>query len=118
MSPDAYVGLAGEVVRTIEPHTESDSAALLLQFLTCFGNAVGRGPHFRVEGDQHFTVLNIVLVGATAKSRKGTSSGRIREIFKVADGEWELNSCQNRSLVWGGANQRSPRPRYERSQRH
>jgi hypothetical protein len=89
MSADAYVGLAGEVVRTIEPHTESDSAALLLQFLTCFGNAVGRGPHFRVEGDQHFTVLNIVLVGATAKSRKGTSSGRIREIFKVADGEWE-----------------------------
>ena len=30
-----------------------------------------------------------MLVGATAKSRKGTSAGRIREIFKVADGEWE-----------------------------
>jgi hypothetical protein len=89
MSADAYVGLAGEVVRTIEPHTESGSAALLLQFLTCFGNAVGRGPHFRVEGDQHFTVLNIVLVGATAKSRKGRSAGRIRQIFKAADGEWE-----------------------------
>ena len=89
MSAEAYVGLPGEVVRTIEPHTESDSAALLLQFLTSFGNAVGRGPHYMVEGDQHFTVLNVVLVGATAKSRKGTSSGRIREIFRLADGEWE-----------------------------
>ena len=89
MPADAYIGLSGEVVRTLEPHTQSDPAALLLQFLASFGNAVGRGPHFKVEGDQHFTVLNLVLVGATAKSRKGTSSGRIRQIFKVADGEWE-----------------------------
>jgi hypothetical protein len=76
-------------VGTIEPHTESDPIAILLQYLTFFGNAVGRGPHFRVEGDQHFTVLNAVLVGETAKSRKGTSTGRVREIFKVADDEWE-----------------------------
>ena len=42
-----------------------------------------------VEGDRHFAVLDLVLVGATAKSRKGTSAGRIRQIFKAADGEWE-----------------------------
>jgi hypothetical protein len=86
---EAYVGLSGEVVRTIEPHSEADPAALLLQFLTFFGNAVGRGPHYEVEGDRHFTVLDIVLVGATAKSRKGTSVGRIRQVFRAADGEWE-----------------------------
>jgi hypothetical protein len=89
MASNAYFGLAGEVVGTIEPHTESDPIAILLQYLTFFGNAVGRGPHFRIEGDQHFTVLNAVLVGETAKSRKGTSTGRVREIFKVADDEWE-----------------------------
>ena len=89
MPADAYIGLSGEVVRTIEPHTEADPAALLLQFLTFFGNAVGRGPHYEVEGDRHFTVLDIVLVGATAKSRKGTSVGRIRQVFRAADGEWE-----------------------------
>jgi hypothetical protein len=89
MPADAYIGLSGKVVRTIEPHTEADPAALLLQFLTFFGNAVGRVPHFQVEGDRHFTVLDIVLVGATAKSRKGTSAGRIRQVFRAADGEWE-----------------------------
>ena len=82
-------GSPGEVVRTIEPHTESDAVALLLQFMASFGSAVGRGPHYLVEGDRHFTILNAVLVGTTAKSRKGTSAGRIRQIFKAADGEWE-----------------------------
>jgi hypothetical protein len=89
MPADAYIGLSGEVVRTIEPHTESDAVALLLQFLASFGSAVGRGPHFQVEGDRHFTLLDIVLVGETAKSRKGTSAGRIRQLFKGADGKWE-----------------------------
>jgi hypothetical protein len=89
MGCDAYFGLAGEVVRAIEPHTEADPIAILIQYLAFFGNAVGRGPHFRVEGDRHFAVLNVVLVGQTAKSRKGTSAGRVREIFKVADEEWE-----------------------------
>ena len=89
MPAEAYVGLPGEVVRTLEPHTESDPVALLLQFLASFGSAVGRGPHYLVEGDRHFTILNAVLAGETAKSRKGTSAGRIRQIFRLADGEWE-----------------------------
>ena len=59
MPADAYIGLSGEVVRTVEPHTESDPAALLLQFLAFFGNAIGRGPHFKVEGDLHFTALDV-----------------------------------------------------------
>jgi hypothetical protein len=95
MASDGYVGLAGEVVRAIEPNTEADPVAILIQYLAFFGNAVGRGPHFRVEGDQHFTVLNAVLVGETAKSRKGTSAGRVREIFKIADGEWEAHCIKS-----------------------
>jgi hypothetical protein len=89
MPADAYMGFPGEVMRTLEPHTESDPVALLLQFLAFFGNAVGRGLYYMVEGDQHFTLLNLVLVGETAKSRKGTSAGRIRQLFKGADGKWE-----------------------------
>ncbi len=30
MPADAYIGLSGDVMRTIEPHTESDPVALLL----------------------------------------------------------------------------------------
>jgi hypothetical protein len=54
MAPDANHGVVGDVVRTIEPHTESDPAALLIQFLVATGNAIGRGPFYRIEGDLHF----------------------------------------------------------------
>jgi hypothetical protein len=39
-------GLAGK--SPASSRTESDPAALLLQYLTSFGNAVGRGPHYQI----------------------------------------------------------------------
>jgi hypothetical protein len=62
--------LAGEIVHTIEPHSESDPAALLLQLLVAFGSVVGRGPHFKAESDRHGLNLFTVLVGETSKARK------------------------------------------------
>jgi Protein of unknown function (DUF3987) len=88
MGPAAFHGLAGEVVARILPDTESDPAALLLQYLVSFGNAAGRGPYYQIEHDRHFANLFTVLVGQTSKSRKGTSAGRIRAIFNIADPEW------------------------------
>ena len=88
LAPAAFHGLAGEVVARILPDTESDPVALLLQFLVSFGNAVGRQPYYLIEQDRHFTNLFTVLVGQTSKSRKGTSAGRIRALFKIADPEW------------------------------
>ena len=90
----ALHGLAGDVVTSLAPHTESDPAALLLQFLVSFGNAIGRGPYYQVESDKHFTNLFVVLVGQSSKSRKGTSAGRIRAIMDVADREWALHCAQ------------------------
>jgi hypothetical protein len=84
----AYHGLAGEVVTTISPHTESDPVALLLQYLISFGNAMGRKSYYQIESDRHYTNLFAVVVGQSSKSRKGTSAGRIRRIFQIADPEW------------------------------
>jgi hypothetical protein len=84
----AFPGIAGEFVATLMPHTEADPAALLFQFLTGFGNIIGAGPHYLVEGDQHWARLFIVLVGATAKGRKGTSMGRVRALFRLVDEDW------------------------------
>jgi len=84
----AFHGLAGEVVRTIEPHSEADPVALLLQLLALAGNEIGRAPYFQVESDQHHTNLFAVLVGDSSKARKGTSMGRIRAVVKVADETW------------------------------
>ena len=73
LSEDAFHGLAGDVVRTLEPHTEADPAALLLQFLVAVGSVIDRGPHFRAEADRHALNLFVVLVGETSKARKGSS---------------------------------------------
>lgn len=87
--PAALYGLAGEVVTTLSPHTESDPVAILLQLLAMVGNATGRGPHYRVEGDRHYLNLFALLVGETARARKGTSFGRVRQIMAPADSDWE-----------------------------
>jgi hypothetical protein len=91
LKPEAMHGLAGEIVRAIEPHTESDPVALLVQTLTFFGNAVGRGPYFMAESDWHYPNLFTVLVGQSGRSRKGTSAGRILDLMGRADPEWAPN---------------------------
>ena len=77
----AYHGLLGDTVRAIEPHTEADPAALLVQLLLAVGNAVGRGPHFVAEADRHSLNQYVVLVGETSKGRKGTSWGYIPRLL-------------------------------------
>ena len=87
----AFHGLAGEVVHTIEPHSEADPVAILLQTLTFAGNVIGRFPYYRVESDQHHSNLFAVLVGASSKARKGTSMGRVRNVIKIADESWHAD---------------------------
>lgn len=87
---EALHGLAGDFVRLVEPHTESHPAALLLQFLAAFGNAVGAGPHFDVERTAHRGNLFVCIVGDTAKARKGTSLGWVEHVMREAAPEWAL----------------------------
>jgi hypothetical protein len=63
----AYHGIAGDIARTILPHTEADPIALLIQTLTMAGNVIGRLPNYRVESDHHRANLFAVLVGDSAK---------------------------------------------------
>jgi hypothetical protein len=97
--------LAGDVVKAIEPETEADPAALLIQFLVTFGNVIGRNAAFRVESDDHRMNLFAVLVGQSSKSRKGTSWGRIRDMFRELDPAWADNRIvgglsSGEGLVW------------------
>ena len=88
MDQAAYQGLAGEVVRTIEPHTEADPVAILIQFLTSVGNLIGRCPYYQVESDYHRTNLFCVMVGQSSKARKGTSAGRVHAVVQLVDEQW------------------------------
>lgn len=87
-SKEAFHGLAGDYVRRIEPHTESDLAAILLQILVAVGNVVGRTGHFLVEADKHYLNLFAVLAGETSRSRKGTSWGHARSAIERVDPTW------------------------------
>jgi len=84
----ALYGLPGEIVRTIEPETESDPAALLLSFLVAFGSLAGPGPHALANGAQHPARLFGVVVGETAKARKGGSLAQIKRIMEHVDEEF------------------------------
>ncbi len=100
-----FHGLAGEIVRTIEPHTEADSAALLIQALAAYGSVLGKGAYFEVEADRHHANIFAVLVGETSKGRKGTSWGHIKRIFRTIAPDWEEERVQaglssGEGLMW------------------
>lgn len=86
IAKEAFHGVIGDIVSTIEPHSEADPAAIMLQAIAMAGHLIGAGPHFKVEGTKHSTNEYVVLVGTTGKGRKGTSWGRVREIGEAAVG--------------------------------
>src|ERR1700689_1518232 len=109
LDPAALYGLPGDVVRAIAPHTEADPVAILAQFMGAAGNAIGRGPHYRVEGDRHGANLFGVLVGVTAKGRKGTSWGGGRQVREIADPSWTAERIQSglssgEGVIWAVRN--------------
>jgi hypothetical protein len=88
LSEDALYGVAGHAVRTLAPHSEAHPAAILLQLLAAFGNAVGPGPHCMVDAIRHGLNLFVVLVGDSSKARKGTSWSQIARLFSEVDNPW------------------------------
>jgi hypothetical protein len=88
LGEDAYIGLAGKFVLKVMPETEADPAALLFQFLTSFGNCIGTNAYYLHERTRHHAREFVLIVGRSAKARKGTSWNIVREIFKLADGNW------------------------------
>jgi hypothetical protein len=94
----ALCGLAGQVVRTITPHTEADPVAILLQFLAAFGNLLGPGPHCMVESTRHRLNLFVILVGESSKARKGTSWNHIARLVSEIDQPWLTHRVTNARL--------------------
>jgi hypothetical protein len=88
LDPAAFHGIAGRVVKTLEPHTEADPVALLLTFLTAAGSILGLGPHAIADAASHPARLNVVLVGQTSRARKGTAWAQIRNLLALVDPSW------------------------------
>src|SRR5262245_37756919 len=97
LAEEALHGLAGDIVKAIDPYTEADKVAVLVTLLTMFGNCVNASAHFLVEYTKHFVRLFVALVGRTAKGRKGQSLSTLRYIFEQLDPDWSSNR-----VVFGG----------------
>jgi hypothetical protein len=102
---EAFHGIAGELVDLIDPATEADPVAVLVQFLGGFGNLIGKSAHFGVEGDYHAAKLNAVLVGVSAKARKGVSWGQVKRVLGRVDEEWLMGHVHSglssgEGLIW------------------
>jgi hypothetical protein len=91
LDASAYVGIVGDIVKTIEPETEADSAGVLLTLLTCVGNAIGRTPTFGVGGDVHHANMFLCLVGDTSAG-KGLAWGVVDYLMRQVDSDWR-NNC-------------------------
>jgi hypothetical protein len=104
LAPTALHGLAGEILATLEPHTESDPAAILLQLLAAIGNCVGLAPHYLVEHNRHTARLFVAVVGESSKARKGTAWGNVRALVSAADPAWAARIASGLSsgegLIW------------------
>jgi Protein of unknown function (DUF3987) len=85
LDPVALHGLAGDIVRTLDPVTEADPVAVLLNVLALFGAHVGLRPHMRVEGSAHRAIVWPVVVGRTSRARKSTARSRAQAVFDGID---------------------------------
>jgi len=84
---EAFHGLVGHRGHDRAPHRIGPRGDLV-QLLAAIGNCIGRGPHFLVERTPHYPVIFAVLVGTSAKARKGTSWDHVKRLLRDVDLEW------------------------------
>jgi hypothetical protein len=101
----ALAGLAGDFVNLVAPETEADPAALLAQFLAAAGNVLGRIPCRAPDGMEHHTGVYLLLVGNSAKSRKGSSWYQVNRVNELIDRDWTADRVQSgassgEGLIW------------------
>lgn len=105
MAEEAYHGIVGEIVRMIEPQTEADPHAVLVQLLAAAGCMIGNKPHLMVEATRHHAKLDVLIIGDTSKGRKGTSFDRCLQPLEVLDPHWRESKIvsglsSGEGLIW------------------
>lgn len=112
--PAAHHGLPGQIVSKIAPHTEADPAAILTQLLVCAGALIGRGAYFQVEATRHHPNEFVVLVGDSAKARKGSSFDHVARLLAHADTAFTSRLTTGLSsgegLIWAVRDPAGPDP--------
>ena len=74
MHPAVWHGPAGDYVKGIDGHTESDPLAVLVQVLAWSGCRMGRSVWIQHGNTRHYPLIWPLIVGRTSTGRKGNSS--------------------------------------------
>jgi hypothetical protein len=103
-APAVWQGLAGQIVEAVAPHTEADPIAILAQLLVAAGAVVGRGAWVAVEATRHHPNQFAVIVGESAKARKGSSWDQVAALMTKADPSFPARTSTGLSsgegLIW------------------
>lgn len=84
-----WPGILGQVVDTIGPHSEADSFALLITALVRSAAALGDGAWVPVSsGGKMPPRIYALLVGSSARARKGTAEADIADVFDQAESDF------------------------------
>lgn len=100
LRPEAFHGVAGRIVRAIEPSSEADPAGLLSNVLAMAGSRIGRGPRVEIGGSIHHGNEFIANVGDSGTGRKGTATNAVSAVYDVAAPDWRRDRMRS-GLVSG-----------------
>lgn len=84
----ALYGLAGKIIRCLDPLVEATPIGMLLELLCAFGNAGGPASYALVGDDKHPARLFVCLVGPTSTGGKGNADAAIRPFIRGMDCDW------------------------------
>ncbi|WP_367124768.1 DnaB-like helicase N-terminal domain-containing protein [Streptomyces phytohabitans] len=82
--PDVFCGWLGETVRELDPTTEADPVAVLVNLLSAAGAVIGRRPHLMVGNDRHPALIWALTIGPTSSGRKGSATSTARRVLAEA----------------------------------
>ena len=90
LDAQALYGLAGDIVRELDRYTEADQVAVLSHLLAEFSCYIGKpsAPQVTLGGIMNPLLFWPVIVGETAKARKGTASKEVEAFVKRAFPGW------------------------------
>lgn len=100
----AWSGLAGGIALAIAPETEADPLAIVVQLLVGAGATIGRGAWVTVGATRHHPNEFALVVGDTAKARKGSSWDHVEQALTEADrgfaGVVHTGLSTGEGLIW------------------
>lgn len=85
-------GVIGDFLALIESTTEADLLGLVILFLNIFGAMVGPQVYLSQGDIRHRANFFTLIVGETAKGRKGTVLKVIKDFFNMVDPQFFLDS--------------------------